>query len=218
MNLCKVFIFNSLLFFTPTVILAAQSIDIFEPRQYGYVLGDIFERKMILKSPNDTSVLIDEKKIIGRVNNWLSIRKVDINKHAHFSHSIDVQYQVVNVPAKPLMVVVPSLNIKTVSNGVSESIKTTELLVTLAPITPEVVINREGLLNIQPNNQIPQIRTDTLSFRISIWLSLLLIPFLVLFYSWAPWQGFFFQKKTSFFSSIFKNKKTKQIIRFSFLE
>ena len=61
----------------PSLTLPAITIEVAEPRQYGYILGDVFTRKITLNSIENYSVLLDKKKSIGRINNWLSIRKID---------------------------------------------------------------------------------------------------------------------------------------------
>ena len=94
-------------------IFAVASIEITEPRQFGYVLGDVFSRKLKLKFTEDQTLLLDEKKTVGRINNWLSIRKVDSKQLSNLEHLIKIQYQVVNVPTKPLMIVVPGFEVKT---------------------------------------------------------------------------------------------------------
>ena len=181
-----------------SAIFAVASIEITEPRQFGYVLGDVFSRKLKLKFTEDQTVLLDEKKTVGRINNWLSIRKVDSKQLSNFEHLIKIQYQVVNVPTKPLMIVVPGFEVKTLIGKSQKKIQSEELLVTLAPITPKIVANRGGLANIQPNNLIPAIQTKKTFSRILLWVSLLIIPVLVLIYSWAPWQKLFFTKKYPF--------------------
>ena len=100
-------------------IFATSSIEMSEPRQFGYVLGDVFVRKLKLKFNQDRSVLLDEKKLTGRINNWLSIRKVESKQLSNFEYFIKIQYQVVNVPIKPLMIVVPGFEVTT-SNGRSQ--------------------------------------------------------------------------------------------------
>ena len=180
-----------------------------EPRQYGYVLGDVFTRKLKLNFTEKFNVTFDKKKYTGRINNWLSIRKIDSKKLSDFVHSIEIQYQVVNVPPKPLMISVPSFEFKAVTGEIKEDIKSPDLLVTLAPITPEIVVNRGGLLNIQPNNSISEIKTENISYRISIWISLLILPILIFIYSWAPWQKLFFSKKLPFSSAYLEVLKLK---------
>ena len=192
-------------------IFASVSIEITEPRQFGYVLGDVFVRKLKLKFNQGRSVLLDEKKLTGRINNWLSIRKVESKQLSRFEYFIKIQYQVVNVPIKPLMIVVPGFEVTT-SNGRSQKkIQIEELLVTLAPVTPKIVANRGGLSNIQPNASIPTIQSEKILFRILLWLSLLIIPILILFYSWAPWQKIFFTKKHPFSIAHSKIKKLEDL-------
>ena len=192
------FIVDFFLLVTSNTVFALTSLEVTEPRQYGYVLGDVFERKLKLKFAKDHSIIIDNKKSIGRINNWLAIRKVGSKKLSSLEHIVEIQYQVVNVPKKPLMVVVPSFEMKTLIGNDQKKIKSEELLVTLAPITPKTVVNRGGLLNIQPNNLIPAIQSDKILLRIFFWLLLLMIPVLILIYTWAPWQKIFFKKKLPF--------------------
>lgn len=200
MNLFKPFIVFGLFLFQcfPNTAIAILSIDTIEPRQYGYVLGDVFKRKIVLNSRNEHSIFLDEKKTLGRINNWLSIRKINLKRTSKQSHLIEIQYQIVNVPSKPLMVVVPGFQVTVLNKGFKKKIISSELMVTLAPITPAIVVNRGGLLNIQANNASPQINTDNILSRIILWLTFLILPMLVLLYCWAPWHKFFFKENLPF--------------------
>ena len=132
--------------------------------------------------------------------------KTEIKKEGFL---IEIEYQVVNVPSKPLMVVVPQFEVKYVKDLIKSEIKTPELLVTLAPITPEIILNRGGLLDIQPNSTVKKIKTEGILLKIYIIFILFLIPLVVLLYCWAPWHKFLVRNKMPFSYASLKIKKLK---------
>ena len=109
------------------------------------------------------------------------------------------------------MVVVPNFEINIVEGTKKSQIIVPELLVTLAPITPAIVSNRDGLQNIQPQKKVPNVSSKNINSNIILWIISLIIPSLILTYLWAPWQLLFPQKKLPFSYAESKLKKIQHL-------
>ena len=103
--------------FTCKVTFGQVNFSTVEPKQFGYVLGDVFERRIILETPK--KYLQDQRDglvKIERINNWFSITKAEIVESEKSKQQIKISYQVVNVPDKPEMVEVPPIELLLMDN------------------------------------------------------------------------------------------------------
>lgn len=187
--------------FTCKVTFGQVNFSTVEPKQFGYVLGDVFERRIILETPK--KYLQDQRDglvKIERINNWFSITKAEIVESEKSKQQIKISYQVVNVPDKPKMVEVPPIELLLMDNEDKIKLKIPEVLLTVAPVTPLLVSNRGGLAEIQPDEEVGFVLSAIHIERLWIFGFFIIFPLVTLSYCWLPWQ-LLINKNTFPFSS-----------------
>lgn len=187
--------------FTCKVTFGQVNFSTVEPKQFGYVLGDVFERRIILETPK--KYLQDQRDglvKIERINNWFSITKAEIVESEKSKQQIKISYQVVNVPDKPEMVEVPPIELLLMDNEDKIKLKIPEVLLTVAPVTPLLVSNRGGLAEIQPDEEVGFVLSAIHIERLWIFGFFIIFPLVTLSYCWLPWQ-LLINKNTFPFSS-----------------
>ena len=200
MVLKKIFFFLLFLYFQIfNSAFANISVTSVEPKAFGYVLGDVFERRFILKSTSEPIEIIentDDK--IGRIDTWFSVVNIKTVKLSSYEYEVSVKYQVINIPSKPLMIEVPEYEFFYYIKNLKSSVKSSRFLMTVAPVIPNLLSNRGGLSNLQPDDDIGKIPTEIFVNRIIFFGLLSLIPTFILCYCWLPFHRIFSFKKLPF--------------------
>jgi len=185
------------LIFVVQVARADLAVEITEPRQFGYVLGDKIERVFLVESAKNVQ-LNKEKLKLGRIDTWFSV--VDLRDLGVSSGKpkFSLTYQVINVPEVPSMVEIASRPVHILADGKPRAIQVPKLLVTIAPLTPRLVSNMDGLENIQPDEDVGMISSINTENRLQLYLLILILPFSLLIYCWMPWDRVFKNKNLPF--------------------
>ena len=176
---------------------ADLAVETTEPRQFGYVLGDKIERVFVVESAKKVQ-LNREKLKLGRIDTWFSVVNLRDSGVSSNKPKFSLTYQVINVPEVPSMVEIASRTIDVIADGKPKAIQVPKLLVTIAPLTPRLVSNMDGLENIQPDEDVGMISSINTENRLQLYFLILILPFSLLIYCWMPWDRFFKNKNLPF--------------------
>jgi mxaA protein len=119
----------------------ARGIDakVVNPRTFGYVVGDVFDRQILVHgSPN---LLVDEKSLprLGRQNAWLTLVSADIQSQTH-AGTLDVvlrlRYQIRNAPTHTRSILAPSFELRLTEGPRATTTPIDPWPVTVSPLLP----------------------------------------------------------------------------------
>lgn len=147
---------------------AVPPIGIEEPRPYGYVVGDILDRRIRL--PADAVPAVAALPKPGRIDAWLELRSAELQTRAAGAE-LHLRYQIVNSPTKVLTIALPALRLTPAAGGAPAEIAPWPI--TVAPITPPFVLARAGLDAMQPDVQPLREPLQPIALRLMLWLGLL---------------------------------------------
>lgn len=172
------------------VIAQGIELRVEEPRAYGYVIGDLVERRVSWDLPAGGSLPADALPRPGRVNNWLELREAHVENQGARAELL-LTYQVINAPDKVTTTALPALrlNAAPVAGAASAASATASATtaansapidigpwpITVSPITPEFVLARAGLEALQPDVQPQPQPLRPIVGRLSMWCLLLLV-------------------------------------------
>jgi len=185
------------LIFVAQLARADLVVETTEPRQFGYVLGDKIERFFVVESAKKVE-LNKEKLKLGRIDTWFSVVNLRDLGVSSNKPKFSLTYQVINVPEAPSMVEIASRTIDVIADGKPKAIQVPNLLVTIAPLTPRLVSNMDGLENIQPDEDVGMISSINTENRLQLYLLILIFPCSLLIFCWVPWDRFFKNKNLPF--------------------
>lgn len=167
--------------------VAAQARDIntevVNPRNFGYVIGDTFDRQIIVQGP--PNLLIDEKSLprMGRQNVWLNLISADIQSQRHadvHDFLVRLRYQVRNVPTHTRNILVPPLDLR-LSDGLHAThILIDSLPVTLSPLLPTDLVAEAAPLRPDRTPQLIQLSEPVLRILIYAILAAAILAYPVL--------------------------------------
>lgn len=138
-----------LLFATP-LAWAAVEVETEPARQFGYTIGDIVQQRLHLKPAPGQMLIETSLPKEGRAGAWLQRRKIAATRVAD-GWRIELTYQFINAPAESRTVALPALRLQLREGEriVEETIAESPL--TLAPLTPKLVLARAGLEEMRPD-------------------------------------------------------------------
>lgn len=99
--------------------IAVERLKITQPREFGYQLGDLFERHLSLRLRRPYQFVEASLPPPGRLNRWIAFHSYDLeasNEGASIAYEITLRYQVANVEKTITDAGVPSHQLK-ISNG-----------------------------------------------------------------------------------------------------
>lgn len=142
--------------------------DVASPRPFGYVIGDVVTQRIALDQdgrPLEPAALPP----LERIGNWFERQDARIERDATGRRWLVLDYQIVNVPDELRAIDLPALDLATTSPGLR--LQTDASPLTVAPITPAVVLSRAGLEEMRPDAAAPHIDTVPLERRLHFALS-----------------------------------------------
>lgn len=147
-----------------------------EPRAYGHVVGDLIERRVHLALPDGQEIVPESLPQRGRVDAWLELRDLTLESHAGQA-TLQATYQLINAPQKVTTIALPALSLalreRAHPGAAAGSVSVGEWPVTVAPLTPEFVLARAGLPDLQPDIEPAPAGTAALRARLALWAVLL---------------------------------------------
>jgi len=169
---------------------AETRITVREPLPYGHQVGDLVKREVTVYPTSGASVSLKNLPKPGRANAWLELRGIRHESVAGGTR-IDIEYQVTNVPDAVKTVSLPEFAVPLDNGSKVVRLAVNPSFITIAPMTPDTVLGRDRLVEIQDDTQPPRIDTSAAEQRIRTTLLLALLPLLLLAYCWTPWERIF---------------------------
>lgn len=110
--------------FSATAALAeVQGVRSYEPRAYGYFIGDTIERSFEIETATDDTLQMSTLPRPGAVNYWLELRDVDVRTTSRSGasvHSIKLTYQSFYAALDPRKLTIPALAVSVASRSGTE--------------------------------------------------------------------------------------------------
>jgi mxaA protein len=146
------------------------------PRPFGYVVGDTVSRDFVITVKSE--YVLDEKTLPkpGRLNAWLELKSVDLGETRILNarqYQMRLTYQLPNSPTEIRVVELPIHKFKFLDHEKSIDAATSEWPITLAPITPDEVLARDGLEAMRPDIRPSGLDTKPIRWRLTAYGSLL---------------------------------------------
>lgn len=158
-----------------------------EPRAYGHSLGDVLVRRVVLELDHPWRLADDALPKPGRSGAWLELRPPEVKSRALGSrtrYDITLAYQVVNVPREIATLALPEVTLALAGpRPAFESVP--DFPFTLAPLTPEHILARAPLDEMQSEVQPPRIATAGIKARLAA--CALAAGAILLFLAWRLW-------------------------------
>jgi len=149
-----------------------------EPRAYGHVVGDLIERRVHLALPAGQEIVPDSLPHRGRVDAWLELRDITLESHGDQA-TLQATYQLVNAPQKVTTIALPAFSLalreRARPEAATGALAVGDWPVTVAPLTPEFVLARAGLPDLQPDIEPEPAAATTLVARLALWGALLVV-------------------------------------------
>ena len=149
----------------------AQAVQVSEPRAYGYVVGDVIERQARLQLPPGARIAAASLPRRGRVDSWLEQRDV-VLRVTNDGAELKLVYQVVNAPRQVATIELPALTLA-LEGAPQRSIDVDAWPITVSAMTPQYVIARAGLDELQPDITPRREPLQAMSLRLALLLALL---------------------------------------------
>ena len=119
-----------LLFIGPTPCLASvEAVNIYEPRAFGYFIGDTFERRIEVITTGDTELLTAGLPRPGPLTYWLELMGVNdkiSESQGRKIHDITLKYQTFYAAIEPVKVKIPAYPLKFRNPGTPTAAQTPE--------------------------------------------------------------------------------------------
>jgi mxaA protein len=132
-------------------------------RPFGYVIGDVITQRIALEHEGH-ALLPAALPELERVGNGFQRRDVRLQHDDAGRHWLVIEYQIINVPDELRALDLPALDIPTTRAGTRLEVPAQP--VTVAPLTPTVVLARAGLEEMRPDADAPRIDTGPLERRL----------------------------------------------------
>ena len=151
-----------------------RSIEISEPRSFGYVIGDTLTRRIVFETDGASTLDVDRLPKPGRVSNWLELVDVTARKSAAGAgtrHEVALVYQIFNSAPEVSTRALPALDLPFSTAGGTAAHAVPKFLFTSGPLTPEFVAAREGLEEMRPDAPPPPLSTAPVRARLALYAS-----------------------------------------------
>ncbi len=162
-------------------------LEVTEPRAYGHTLGDVLERRLVLELADPWRLADDALPKPGRTGAWLELRPPQVKSRPGIGrnrYEILLAYQVVNAPREIATLALPEVTLPLAGpRPAFESVP--DFPFTLAPLTPEHILARAPLDEMQPDAAPPPIETRPVEARLLAYATA--AGAILLFLAWRLW-------------------------------
>jgi mxaA protein len=143
-----------------------------EPRSFGHVIGDMLTRRIVLDAERGATLDTDGLPKPGRVSRWLDLLAVQHDasgKGTQTRYTITLTYQLMNADQEVRTLALPALRIpfKTAAQTLFHEVP--EYVFTAGPLTPQYVVARAGLEEMQPDIPPPLLPTNAVRARLALY-------------------------------------------------
>jgi mxaA protein len=162
----------------------------FEPRAFGYQVGDVLQRRIVVQVPD--GLALDEASLPrpGARGQALELRSLQ-RQRAAGREDLLLHYQVFLAPPSVRTLEMPPLSLRFEGQPRAQALRVDAWPVTVAPLTPLEASPRNGLGELQPDAPVPRIATHELRARLWAYVvvATLLLAMLVLVHTAGSWWG-----------------------------
>lgn len=148
--------------------VAATQVAVEPIRQYGYTIGDMVQQTLHLKPEAGQTLIEESLPKAGRAGRWFARRQVEAIQEPG-GWRISLSYQFINAPTEVSVVPLPSirLRLREGKHTVDETIG--EVPLTLAPLTPAILIASTSPQEIRPDTPPPLIEVSSRIYRLALY-------------------------------------------------
>jgi mxaA protein len=173
----------------------AADVSLLEPREFGYFLGDIVRRGVIVTAPAGTSLDVASLPQPGPVNYWLELKSVDLAESEtseRVTFRITLAYQTFYAPLDPRRLTIPGFTLKLSHDGSSEEARVPEFGFVTSPLR-ELFAGKEGETNavaLQAHVPAPLEATgaERTALLVGAGTGAVALVLLALHYAWGPFR------------------------------
>lgn len=145
------------------------SLEITNPRPFGYVIGDLVDRRINVQAASPYALVQEALPQPKRVDRWLRLRAVTMERHEEKRtnrYDVRLTYEVANVPTEVMTIALPAVALRFQGAGQSLEQTITEWPISIGPLTPNYVLARAGLEELRPDAM--PVLLDTRSYPIRL--------------------------------------------------
>jgi len=155
-----------------------------EPRAFGWQLGDVVERELVLELPPGWRLLGDSLPTPRANGRSLELRSLQRDSAAG-QERLRLRYQVMRSPVELRALEIAAIALQVQGPQRSETLRVDAWPLLVAPLSPTEVLNRRGLGELQPDRPPPLPRDAGRPYRLGVEVGLLLLAASGL--AWARW-------------------------------
>jgi mxaA protein len=165
---------------------AAPSAELIEPRAFGYTVGDVLQRRVLLQWQEGLAPDLSSLPQTRRPGQALELRAARLD-----GHELRLEYQVFLAPSEVRTLEMPPLQLRFAGPAGERFLRIDAWPVTVAPLVPVEVSPREGLGELRPDAPPPAIGTAARQLRLALYggALALLLAYLLHVYVGLPWWG-----------------------------
>jgi mxaA protein len=163
-----------------------------EPRAFGYTVGDVLQRRLVLQVPD--GLTLDEESLprTGRRGRAVELRRIDHQRSpvgGGMRHELTLAYQVFFAPTAVRTFEIAPFRLRFTGTPRDQDLRVEGWPVTVSPLVPVDVSPRRGLGELQPDAPPPLIDTRGAVQRLQAYAAaaLLLLAWLAWVYLAGPW-------------------------------
>lgn len=165
-----------------------------EPRAFGYQVGDLVERRVVVQADGGWSLDPASLPQPGGRGRAIELRRVEHRVEGGGGgtrHELRLQYQVFLSPAAVRTLETPTFTLRFRGAGRTEEARVEGWPVTVAPLLPVDVSPRRGLGDWQPDAPLPHVDTAPFERRLALGavVAALLAAALAVAYLGPPWRA-----------------------------
>lgn len=173
---------------SPRVLLAqdAPALDVIEPRTFGYSVGDVLQRRVLLQLPPGWALDLSALPQTRRPGQALELRAARLQ-----GSELRLDYQVFLAPTEVRTLEMPALQLRLAGAAGEQFLRLDAWPVTVAPLLPLEASPRTGLGAMRPDAEPPLIDTGPRQQRLGLYAAALALlgSCLVHVYVGLPWWG-----------------------------
>lgn len=159
-----------------------------QPRNYGYVVGDLLERRILLEVAGH-GVELKELPRKERIAVWFSRRHSREVHDAAGRHWLVIEYQIINAPKDVGTVMLPAQPLAVLSDQGELQLTAAEWPITVSPLTPRYVDTQGGISELQADLPVPLPDSAPLARQLRLSLGALVLVLLA-WLGWSRWRDF----------------------------
>ena len=163
-----------------------------EPRAFGYTVGDVVSRRIVLQVPAGLRLDEDSLPRAGARGRALELQRVVLRRSlAGVPEALQLDYQVFLAPREMRVLEMPPIELRFDGAPRPQTVRIDAWPVTVGPLAPVEASMREGLGEMRPDREPPQLDTASTRLRLALEAGamLLLLGYLASVYLVLPWSA-----------------------------